>query len=55
MVQTGVMGYIPKESGSEELESALNTVILGKSYFPQASSFRKHKLEYQKNIHRNGV
>ena len=35
MIQAGVSGYILKESGKEELESALNTVITGENYFSQ--------------------
>jgi DNA-binding NarL/FixJ family response regulator len=49
MIQTGVMGYIPKELGSDELELALNTVISGKSYFPKISPSHHSVLAYQKN------
>lgn len=35
MIQAGVSGYILKESGKEELETALNTVITGENYFSQ--------------------
>ena len=33
MIQAGVSGYILKESGKEELATALNTVAAGESYF----------------------
>jgi DNA-binding NarL/FixJ family response regulator len=35
MIQAGVSGYLLKESGKEELETALNTVIAGENYFSQ--------------------
>jgi DNA-binding NarL/FixJ family response regulator len=35
MIQAGVTGYILKESGKEELATALNTVITGENYFSQ--------------------
>ena len=35
MIQAGVSGYLLKESGKEELEIALNTVIAGENYFSQ--------------------
>jgi DNA-binding NarL/FixJ family response regulator len=35
MIQAGVSGYLLKESGKEELEIALNTVISGENYFSQ--------------------
>ncbi|HLN19740.1 MAG TPA: response regulator transcription factor [Bacteroidales bacterium] len=35
MIQAGVAGYILKESGKEELATALNTVITGENYFSQ--------------------
>jgi DNA-binding NarL/FixJ family response regulator len=35
MIQAGVAGYILKESGKEELETALNTIITGENYFSQ--------------------
>jgi DNA-binding NarL/FixJ family response regulator len=49
MIQTGVMGYVPKELGSDELEMALNTVVSGKSYFPKVSPSHHAKLAYQRN------
>jgi DNA-binding NarL/FixJ family response regulator len=33
MIHAGVCGYILKESGKEELSTALNTVVAGESYF----------------------
>jgi DNA-binding NarL/FixJ family response regulator len=50
MIQTGVMGYVPKESGSDELETALNAVISGKSYFPTASPSHHKKIQYRSKI-----
>lgn len=35
MIQAGVSGYLLKESGKEELEIALNTVVSGENYFSQ--------------------
>jgi len=35
MIQAGVSGYILKESGKEELATALDTVITGENYFSQ--------------------
>lgn len=35
MIQAGVSGYILKESGKEELATALKTVITGENYFSQ--------------------
>lgn len=35
MIQAGVSGYILKESGKEELATALNTIITGENYFSQ--------------------
>jgi DNA-binding NarL/FixJ family response regulator len=35
MIQSGVSGYILKESGKEELATALNTVVTGENYFSQ--------------------
>jgi DNA-binding NarL/FixJ family response regulator len=35
MIQAGVSGYILKESGKDELATALNTVITGENYFSQ--------------------
>jgi DNA-binding NarL/FixJ family response regulator len=35
MIQAGVSGYILKESGREELEKALNSVMSGENYFSQ--------------------
>jgi DNA-binding NarL/FixJ family response regulator len=35
MIQAGVSSYILKESGKEELATALNTVITGENYFSQ--------------------
>lgn len=35
MVQAGVSGYILKESGKDELATALNTIIRGENYFSE--------------------
>jgi len=35
MIQAGVMGFVLKESGKNELESAITSVINGESYFSQ--------------------
>jgi DNA-binding NarL/FixJ family response regulator len=35
MIQAGVSGYILKESGKDELASAINTVLRGENYFSQ--------------------
>ena len=35
MIQAGVSSYILKESGKDELATALNTVITGENYFSQ--------------------
>jgi DNA-binding NarL/FixJ family response regulator len=35
MIQSGVSGYILKESGKDELANAINTVLRGENYFSQ--------------------
>jgi len=35
MIQAGVSGYILKESGKDELATAINTVLAGENYFSQ--------------------
>ncbi|MFW5644290.1 MAG: response regulator [Bacteroidota bacterium] len=35
MIQAGVMGFILKESGQHELESAIRSVVKGENYFSQ--------------------
>jgi DNA-binding NarL/FixJ family response regulator len=42
MVQTGVYGYILKESGKDELDIALNTVVAGNHYFGTLSDTFKY-------------
>lgn len=34
MVKAGVMGFVQKKSGKDELEKAINTVMNGENYFP---------------------
>jgi DNA-binding NarL/FixJ family response regulator len=35
MIQAGVMGFVLKESGKNELEEAINAILKGESYFSQ--------------------
>jgi DNA-binding NarL/FixJ family response regulator len=35
MIQAGVMGFVLKESGAEEIEAAINAIDKGKPYFSQ--------------------
>lgn len=49
MIQSGVSGYILKESGKDELAKALNTVAAGEKYFSQKLL---HNIIVNSNINR---
>lgn len=35
MIRAGVLGFVQKKSGKEELKEAINTILKGDNYFPQ--------------------
>lgn len=35
MIKAGVLGFVQKKSGKEELKEAINTILKGDNYFPQ--------------------
>jgi DNA-binding NarL/FixJ family response regulator len=47
----GIMGYVPKDSGREELISAVKSVISGKQYFSESVRETIEKREEHKNLH----
>lgn len=60
MIQAGVMGFVLKESGKNELEEAISAILKGESYFSQKllreiiininNPTHKHKSQNEQNI-----